>query len=129
MSEMVRDIQKRTSGIVRGYVAVSFAVVMLWQLYQIFNMFRKTPIMKEMWVDFGRTLPTITQSYLNFYPWTIILPILTTLLAFDIIRRNLIPKIYSIVGFGVTAFSTLFLQAWVNEAMFAPIIKMAESIG
>lgn len=129
MTNMKEEKDQKTSDTIRGYVAVSFAVLLLWQVYLVYGMFKLTPTVKESLSNLGAVLPGITEIFFSVYRWTPILPIVTLLLAADIIRRKHIPKKYSIIGFGSAALTTLLLQMFYMQSTFAPWVQIIKMVG
>ena len=125
---MANNEAQQTDGLIRGYVGISFAVVLIWQMYQIIIMFNYTPMLIKSLSGLGAELPVITRLYLSTYNGFVILPVLTIILAIDIIRRKSIPKAYAMIGFGVVALLTLIMQMFFSQATFAPFFMLVEKI-
>ncbi|MCP4150895.1 MAG: hypothetical protein GY757_24325 [bacterium] len=125
---MTTNEEQKADRMIRGYVGISFAVVLIWQLYQLILMFKQTPLIMQSLSNLGAELPIITNLYLSIYNWFVILPVITIVLIIDMLRRKSIPKTCSIIAFGAVALLTLLMQMLFSQAMFAPFFLIIEKL-
>ncbi len=124
----VPGIQKAHDTI-RGYVTISFGVVVIWQVYLQFLMFKYTPAVKASLENLGAEQPAITLLYTSIYHWSPILSIITLVVVIDILRRKGFPKTYAIIAFSSAAMVTLLLQMLFVQAIFTPFFQLIKLVG
>jgi hypothetical protein len=79
-------------------------------------------------IGLGAELPPITRSFVVTYPWWFLAPLICAALSMDILRRRQPPAAYVLVVVFVTMATGFVLQAWTNEAWFAPMLHLIRSI-
>ncbi|MCP4214664.1 MAG: hypothetical protein GY765_08400 [bacterium] len=126
----MKKVEVQNNGeIIRGFIITSFSALLLWQIYQLVFFHMYTQVMVEALSNLGFELPVITKLYLSIYKWNSVLPVLTLVLAVDVIRRAGVPKTYAIIGFASAALLTLLFQMLHQQALFTPFFQVLEKIG
>lgn len=107
--------------------AVFLSTALLWQLYTAWLAFRNAPFLRPLVASLGPRIPAVTQNFLALYKLWFAIPLLFALLSADVVRRERAPLAYFAAVLIAAVGAALFLQAWLNEAWFRPLVVILGS--
>ena len=108
----------------KKFVAISFTALLLVQLLQVAGIRHYTPIMRQFWDWYDVNLPSLLLFHYHQYQLYWILPLLTVITGFDVLRREKISVRYASIAFGLLALLTLVVQIVMIQPLFEPIEMM-----
>jgi len=117
--------QSRTQLIHSG---ILFGAGIIWQTYAVVLAFRNGPVMKDLMESLGVELPPLTQAFVITYKFWPSLPIISLIVATDILRRKTASNLYLFLGLTYTVGAALVLHAWLNEAWFLPLLSILKQV-
>jgi hypothetical protein len=104
----------------RVQLALLLAVSIVWQLYNAYVAARYGPFLAKLLTGLGFEAPMITRSLIQSRRWWIAIPVVSTLFAADVLRRER-PSPFYAAGVVVIALTAAFImQAWIHEALLVP---------
>ena len=108
---------------------VTLGAALLWQLYLVLTAFLRVPHFEKLFAGLGAPLPLLTRSLLATYRLWIVFPLLSAVLVAVVLRR----RHSSARSFGLVLAAVLLtamlLQAWLHEALYAPLMTILDQIG
>ena len=107
--------------------AVFLSAALLWQLYSVWLAFRNAPFLRPMVASLGSRIPALTHNFLAVYRFWPLVPLVFAALSFDVARRERAPLGYFAAVIIASVVAALFLQAWLNEAWFRPLVVILNS--
>ena len=110
-------------------LAVLFGVLLAWQVYVVLAAIHHGLVLSALLSSLGTTLPAITRAYLATLMYWPGVPLVSVLLAADVLRRPTPPIKYSGFALLFVAGAGFTLQAWASEAWFAPILELMRKLG
>ena len=94
----------------RTYVRATLLCALAWQSHIVLSLFRRGSAIPQLWEGMGRRAALDHAA-----------------LCADVLRRDPIPQKYAAWVFASVAIATFVLEAWVTEAFFAPILRLANA--
>jgi len=113
----------------RVVAIVALAVPIAWQLVAVFLAIWKAPVFAKLLIGLGTELPLTTRAFFFARPFLWLVPLAFAGLSFDVLRRRDAPPLYFTVVFVGATVVALVLQAWMVQAMYAPMYQILERIG
>jgi hypothetical protein len=107
---------------------VSFGGFILWQCYLAFFGVRQIEQMEALYVNFGSVLPDVTEIWLATGSWFYAVPVISAIISFVCLTKNDVCFKFCLLALIGIVLVTFLLQAFMFEAIFAPINKMASPI-
>lgn len=108
----------------KKFVAISFSALLLVQLLQVAGIQHYTPVMRQFWDWYDVNLPSLLLFHYHQYHLYWLLPLVTVLVGFDVLRRETVSIRYASIAFGVLAALTLVVQFVMIRPLFEPIEMM-----
>ena len=105
------------------------AIGVAWQVYVIGIAFRYGASLRSLLHGLGAEPSVLTRAFLVGYPWLVLVPILSFLLAWDVARRREIPAAYGTTVLLVCLGSGFVIEACVTEAFFEPLFSLIRQVG
>ena len=113
----------------RAFLSVVFIALVLWQTYLAFLNARMAGARTLLFDGLGVELSKMAQMVISGLSFGPVVPVFTTLLAADVLRRKQLSTGYGVVALAVTIAITLLFQVAMMEAWFRPIFTIIEQIG
>lgn len=113
----------------RPHLAALFAVFLIWQVYVVFAAFHRGAGLEAILTGLGATPPLVTRAYLRTLRLWPLVPVLSLLLAADVVRRPAPGFKYSALALFLVGVSGFVLQAWATEAWFVPMLELMRKVG
>jgi len=113
----------------RVFLVVVFGGLILWQVYLVIFNFRMANARDQVFTGLGVQVSTLTQLFISALSLGPAIPIVTLLLAADILRRKHLSTLYGVAALGVAIAITVAYQVAVMEAWFRPMFSLIEQIG
>ena len=113
----------------RVVVIVALAAPIAWQVLAVVIVIWKTPVFARLFAGLGTELPFTTQAFFAARPFLWLVPLAFAGLSFDVLRRRDFPARYFVVVFIAAILVALVMQAWMVQAMYAPMYEILDKIG
>jgi hypothetical protein len=113
----------------RLFLAVIFGALVFWQVYIAIFSFRLASVRDRFFESLGVDLPTLTKLIISSLSFGPVIPIVTALVAADVLRRKRLSSVYGAVALGLALLVTAGYQAAIMEAWFRPLFSLIEQIG
>ncbi|HXT19426.1 MAG TPA: hypothetical protein VN811_06310 [Thermoanaerobaculia bacterium] len=88
----------------------------------------KTAVFARLFAGLGAELPLSTRAFFVARPFLWLVPLAFAALTFDVLRRRGAPWLYFIAVFIAATVAALALQAWMVQAMYAPMDEILQKI-
>ncbi len=108
----------------RKFVAISFTALLLVQLLQVAGIRHYTPVMRQFWDWYELDLSSLLLFQYHQYHLYWLLPLVTVIVGFDVLRREAVSIRYASIAFGLLAALTLAVQFVMIRPLFEPIEMM-----
>jgi len=113
----------------RVVAAVALLAAFLWQVYVVTQAVRQASIFLPLFAGLGSPLPSTTTFFVSTYEHWWFLPAVFALLSLDVIRRPQPSLLYLAAVLGGALGTALVLNAWLQQALMAPMIQIIRQIG
>jgi hypothetical protein len=113
----------------RLFLAVIFGALVFWQVYIAIFSFRLASVRDRFFESLGVDLPTLTKLIISSLSFGPVIPIVTALVAADVLRRKRLSSVYGAVALGLALLVTAGYQAAIMQAWFRPLFSLIEQIG
>jgi len=113
----------------RIVVIVALAAPVAWQVFAVVIAIWKAPVFAQLFAGLGTELPLATQAFFAARPFLWLVPLAFAALSFDVLRRrDFFPLYFAVVFIGATLVA-LVMQAWMVQAMYAPMDEILQKVG
>jgi hypothetical protein len=109
-------------------LGVGFGGFILWQCYLALFSVRQIDQMKALYVNFGSVLPDVTEVWLATGSWFYAVPVISAIISSVCLGKNDVDFKFGLLAFIGIVLVTFLLQAFMFEAIFAPINRMASPL-
>jgi hypothetical protein len=123
------DPSANTARVQRVVTTLALAAPILWQAYVAVSAFRVAKELGLLLSGFGASLPFVTRSFLATHRGWIVVPVLFLGLSLDLLRRPHPRPLYVGAVLGSSLLAALVMEAWLQQALFAPLFSILEKIG
>jgi hypothetical protein len=113
----------------RSQLLTALAVITAWQFYVVAAAYFHAAEFRRLFQGLGAELPPITRVFFATYRGWVLFPLVFLALIVDLARRRRAPGWYSAVLIAASLAVGFTLQAWANEACFAPMFSLIKQIG
>lgn len=113
----------------RSVLAATLFIGIGWQVYVLFVIHRMAPVLGGLLSGVNAEPPLITRVFLGIYRWLAVVPLASTALALDLLRRQERSSRRTFVVTVICLGGGFALQAWANEAWFMPVLSLFRQIG
>ena len=113
---------------VRVVILVALAAPIAWQVVAVVLAMWRTAVFTRLFAGLGTELPLSTKVFLAARPFLWLVPLAFAGLSFDILRRRNTAPLYFVVVFIAAFVVALALQAWMVQAMYAPMNEILPKI-
>ena len=113
----------------RVVVIVALAAPIAWQVFAVVIAIWKGPVFARLFAGLGTDLPVSTQTFFAARPFLWLIPLAFAGLSFDVLRRRDFSPLYFVVVFIGATVVALVVQAWMVQAMYAPMDDILRKVG
>jgi len=113
----------------RSHLAVLLGVLICWQVYVVVAAIVHSLPLGALLSGLSAEPPLITRVYLRTALFWPLAPVLSAVLAVDLLRRPAPSAFHSTAVVLVIAVLGFAMQAWANEAFFAPLLELMRKVG
>lgn len=113
----------------RVVALVALSAALLYQIQAVVLAVWKTPVFAQLFAGLGGPLPFITRAFFAARSYLWLVPVCFAALSFDVLRRRDPSLLYFVLVLAGSALAGFAMQAWMNEAMYAPLYEILRKIG
>ncbi len=108
---------------------IVLSATIAWQVWLILTAWRDAPILGTLLSGLGAEPAPITAAYLASYRFWPLLPVVSAVLSFLVLRRDPPAPRRAALVLAYSLTSTLLLQAWMMEASIRPLFLLIKRLG